>query len=169
MPGTRTAPTIDGAPASKLISVRWIDASGDSRSDSYRVLTAASALIIEALIAALQAGSNASCWSVTVTEEYFGAKDKSNGVADAGKSESVHDQLAFSLKHVSDPDKRVKRLIFPAPIGSMFVAGSDTLDPTSAEIIAGLAAILPAIGVASWDTVHGTYTEKTEVNEKVPI
>lgn len=166
MPGTRTAPTVNGTTTHKLVSVRYIDNSGDKKADNYIVPAAATDIQIEALIAALQAGTNASIYEVQVTQLYSGAADKNNGL-NAGRSPSIHDYMYFTAKS-TNPDNKAKRALVPAPLEVLFVPNSDTLDPTSAEIVAVLTAWTALLG-AGWDVAWGSYTESTETNEKVPI
>lgn len=163
---TRTAPTVDGTPTSKLVSFRWIDVSGDVRTDSMYVPTTATDAQIEAMAVALQAGSNASLHSVMVELQYGSVPDASNATA-GSKSESVHDQLFFVAKN-SDPFKIVQRAYFPAPISDLFIADSDNLNPAETKITDLLTAFLAVIG-AGYSIVWGRYTEKSEINEKTPI
>lgn len=166
MAGTRNAPDATGAATSKLVSFHWIDVSGDVRTDSYRVPVAATAAQIEAMADALQPGSHASLYGITVASEWMAIGDASN--AEGGdKSQSVKDQLFFLAKN-SNPLIMPQRAYFPAPIAGLFVADSDSLDPTAAETVALLTAFLALIG-AGYSIVHGRYTERTEINEKTPI
>lgn len=166
MPGTRTAPDATGAAVSKLVSFKWMDISGDVRTDSLRVPVAATQAQIEAMADALQAGSNATLYGIEVTEEWNSIGDSSNALG-GDKSQSVHDQLFFLAKNVN-PFIMPQRAYFPAPIADVFTADSDSLDPASAEIIALLTAFLALVG-AGYSIVHGRYTEKSEINEKTPI
>lgn len=166
MAGTRTAPTVNGAGTHKLVSVRYIDASGDKRADEFLIPAAATDAQIEALVVALQAGSNASIHEVRVTALYKGVADKNNAT-NVARSPSIKDYMYFTA-FSSNPDNKSKRALIPAPLELLFVSGSDTLDPTSAEIIAVLSAWTTLLG-AGWDVAWGSYTETVETNEKVPI
>jgi hypothetical protein len=163
MAGTRTAGTVDGTGSFKEVSVRWIDAVGDIRSDATIVDAAATDAQIEAVVAALQAGSNASIYAVRVTEVYEGAKSKSNAVA--GVRESVQDNIVY---HAKDTGRVDRRSFLPSPLAAVFVADTETPDEGDALVVTLMAA---------WDTVWaGTFagvslrfTERREINEKVQL
>lgn len=163
MAGTRTAGTVDGTGSFKEVSVRWIDAVGDIRSDATIVDAAATDVQIEAVVAALQAASNASIYAVRVTEVYEGAKSKANAVS--GVRESVQDNVVY---HAKDTGRVDRRSFLPAPLQAVFVADTETPDEGDALIVTLM---------STWDTVWaGTFagvslrfTERREINEKVQL
>jgi len=166
MAGTRTAPAATGAATAKLLSFRWMDASGDVRTDSMYVPIATTAENIEALAVALQAGSNATLHSIAVESQWGSVPDADNATT-GSKSESVFDQLFFVAKSV-DPSKIVQRAFVPAPLALLFTADSDSLDPASGEIADILSAFLAVVG-AGYAVTWGRYSERSEQNERLKI
>lgn len=160
----RTAPAVDGTPDYQTVALRWIDASGDKRSDSNQVPAGATSAQIEAYADAMADASNASLYAVQVTAHYNSTPDKSDAVSDA-KSESVFDNLVFLAKTVTNASQRG---FTPAPIDAMFVAGTDTIDPSSTELAAIFTAFLAMVG-AGYSIVSARYTERREINEAVNI
>lgn len=159
----RTAPTINGTPTYLTVSFRWIDASGDVRADSLQLPATTTDAQIEAIVAALAAISNASLYAVVVGQQYNSVADKSDAV-DAPK-DSVFDNFAILAKTALNESRRV---FLPAPEGATFVAGTDQVDPTNADIATLFAAILAPLGV-TYDIVSIRYTERREINEAVKI
>ncbi len=163
MPGTRTAPAITGTPTFKEISLRWIDAIGDRRSDASIVDAAATDIQIEAVAADMQAASNASLYSVRLTEVFEGALSKSNALA--AIRESVQNNIVY---HAKDTGRVDRRAFIPSPLASDFVANTETPDE-------GDTAMIDLMG--AWDDVWaGTFagvslrfTERREINEKVNL
>jgi len=159
----RTAPAINGTGTYKILSLRWIDASGDVRTDSIQIPQAATNVQIEAGVAALAAISNASLYSVGVQETYNSTADKNDAV-DAVK-DSVFDNLVVLAKKATNESQRG---FIPAPEGGLFVEGTDQIDPANADLATYLAAFLAVIG-AGYSIVSARYTERREINERVMI
>lgn len=159
----RTAPAINGTPTYKLVSLRWIDSSGDLRSDSIQLPTASTDAQIESIADTFSDISNASLYAVHVAAVYNSVADKDNAV-DAPK-DSVYDNLAILSKTALNA---TARFFIPAPEAGVFVAGTDQIDPTNADLAAALAAILAPLGV-SYDIVSIRYTERREINEAVKV
>ena len=159
----RTAPTVDGTPDFQTVSLRWIDASGDKRSDSIQVPTAATAAQIEAFAAAMAATSNASLYAVQVTAHYNSVPDKSDAVDEP--KDSVFDNLVFLAKTNTNLSQRG---FLPAPEGALFVPGTDTIDPANADLATVFTTFLALVG-AGYSIVSARYTERREINEAVNI
>lgn len=159
----RTAPTVNGTPQFRTVSNRWIDFSGDKRSDSLQTPAGATNAQIEAYAVALGAGSNASLYAVVVEDHYNSVPDKSNAVDEP--KDSVFDNLVFLAKTVANASQRG---FLPAPVGSMFVAGTDTIDPTNTDLADIFTAFLALVG-AGYSIVSARYTERREINEAVNI
>jgi len=159
----RTAPAVNGTPTYKTLSMRWIDASGDLRSDSVQLPTATTDAQIEAIADTFSDISNASLYAVHVASVYNSVADKDDAV-DAPK-DSVYDNLAVLSKTSTNV---TARFFIPAPESGLFVPGTDQIDPTDADLAAALAAILAPLGV-SYDIVSIRYTERREINEAVKI
>jgi hypothetical protein len=159
----RTAPAVNGTPTYKQVSLRWIDASGDPRADTLQLPAAATDVQIEAIADTLSDISNASLYSVHVSDVYNSTADKDDAV-DAVK-DSVYDNIAVLAKTATN---ETRRLFIPAPEGALFVAGTDTIDPANADLAAAFAAFLAPLGV-SYNIVSARYTERREINEAVKI
>lgn len=159
----RTAPVVDGTPDYQKVSLAWIDASGDLRSDSIQVPAAATAAQIEAFAEALADISNASLYRIEVSAVYNSVADKSDAV-DAPK-DSVYDNLVTLAKTNLNASQRA---FLPAPEGAIFVAGTDTIDPANVDLAAMFTAFLALIG-AGYTIVSARYTERREINEAVKI
>lgn len=163
MPGTRTAPTIDGTGTFIEISLRWIDAVGDVRSDASLIASAASDAQIESVAAGMAAASNASLYAVRVTKVYEGAKSKTNGSASSRISSD--DNIVY---HAKDTARVDRRSFLPAPTAAVFVANTETPDAGDAEIVAIMAA-WDAVWAGTFAGVSLRFTERREINEKVNL
>ena len=159
----RTAPAINGTPIYKTLSLSWIDASGDLRTDTIQLPVAATDAQMEAIANTVEDVSNASLYKITVGEVYNSIADKDDAV-DAVK-DSVYDNLVILAKTALNASSRV---FIPAPEGALFVPGTDQIDPSNADLAAVLAAMLAALGV-TYDVVSIRYTERREINESVKI
>lgn len=156
--GTRTAPTIDGTPSSKIVSYSFIDVVKDIRTESFVVPGTATSLQIEALIAAIAADSCASLFEVQVKEVYSGARLVSNATAD-GKY-SADDKMYITIR---DSALRVtRRLYVPAPVAELFDANSETVITTPLIFTNLTDAITPLLGSFQFSTV--AFVERKESN-----
>lgn len=164
MPGTRTAPAVDGTPDLLKLSVSYFDSDGDTYTDTVYVDGTATAVEIEAYIDALVPASNASIWKVEVGEVYEGAKLLSNAV-DA-VDDSVQDGIVV---HYKNPTTRADiRIRIPAPLETMLVAGTEKVDAADAlftGVLAGFAPIVPT----GFSPVTARYSQRREINETTPI
>lgn len=163
MPGTRGAPTVNGTPTYKNVALRWIDASGDKRSDSIQVPATATPAQIEAFAAAEQAGANSSLYAVEVSDVYNSTPDKSNAL-DAVK-DSVFDNMVYLAKTAANLSKRG---FLPSPVASVFAVGTDQPDPTSQVLADIFTAFLALVG-AGYTIQSVRYTERREINEAVNV
>lgn len=159
----RTAPAVNGTPVYKSVSLRWIDASGDMRTDSLNLPVATTDAQIEAIADTLSDISNACLYAVDVGFQYVANADKSDAV-DAVK-DSVFDNIVLLAKTAAGDSRR---LFIPAPEAGVFVAGTDQIDPTDADLSALMAAFLAPLGV-TYDIISARYTERREINERVKI
>lgn len=163
MPGTRTAPTVNGTPTYITVSLRWIDASGDKRSDSLQAPTAATSAQIEAWATAQQAGSNASLYAVVKEDHYNSVPDKSNALDEP--KDSVFDNMVYLAKTTANLSRRG---FLPAPIAAVFATGTDQPNPASTELAAIFTAFLALVG-AGYTVQSVRYTERREINEAVNV
>lgn len=160
----RSAPAVNGTPTFKLVSLRWIDATGDLRSDTLQLPTATTNAQIEAIADTISDISNAALYRIEVSETYNAVPDKNDAV-DALK-ESVYDNLAILAK---TPANDTRRAFIPAPEAGLFVAGTDQIDPTNADLAAFFTALLAPLTAAGYEIVSARYTERREINEAVRI
>lgn len=174
MAGVRTAPDVTGAATYRQLHVRWIDNSGDITSEAYLIPAAATNTQIEAMLDALQAGSNASLFETSISTHFGGDAfaDVNNADYAEEKSTSVFDRMFATWKN-TNPEIAAKRVSIPAPIGALFLGdgvevASDTPDPASAELVALFGATLAVFG-AGWDVAWVRYVERREINEKTRV
>jgi len=163
MPGTRTAPAITGAATFIEISLRWIDAVGDLRSDASIIDASATDVEIEAVAADMQAGSNASLYSVRSTRVFEGAKTKSNALA--AVRESAQDNIVYHAKNTGRVDRRA---FLPAPLASVFVSDTETPNEGNAALVAIMTA-WDDVWAGTFAGVSLRFTERRDINEKVNL
>jgi hypothetical protein len=158
---TRTAPTVDGTLTSKAVTISLIDSSGDERSVRLVVPAAATDAQIEALVAALQAGSNASVYRVSVQSLYEGAKLASNAT-NAVKS-SVYDNIVLLAKESAIVSQNN---YIPAPLGAIIASG-DVVDTSNSLYTAWRDATITLLA-GSYVAQSVRFTERREKNDSVP-
>lgn len=158
---TRTAPTVDGTLTSKAVSISMIDASGDERSVRLVVPSSATNTQIEALVAALQAASNASVYRVKVESLYVGAKLASNATNAAYTS--VYDNIVLLLKESA---LVTQQAYVPAPKVAIIPSG-DVVDISNALYTAWRDAALAAVS-GSYAAQSVRFTERREKNDSIP-
>lgn len=163
MPGTRTAPAITGAATFREISLRWIDAVGDLRSDASIVDTAATNAQVESVAADMQLGSNSSLYALRLTDVFEGAKSKINALS--AVRESVQDNIVY---HAKDTGRVDRRSFLPAPIQAVFVTDTETPDEADAVLVAIMLA-WDAVWSGSFSGVSLRFTERRDINEKVNL
>lgn len=161
MPGTRTAPDVDGSPDFLQLSFSWIDYVGDRYTCSFLASgTAATPAEIEALGDVLQAASNASLWRIQVIQDYQGQMLKSNAL-----EEVWNDAEDVAVIHYKNPTTRADLYVnFPAPLDDMFVEGTeqvDTADVLFTNILAAVAAVVPT----GFNPATVRFSKHREVNQ----
>lgn len=142
---------------------RFIDATGDLRSTSFRTDTAVTIANLEALKVAIAAATNASLYEVQ--QHIIHAVDADAGDAIAAPKESVSQNVVYLAKN---PVGDSRNLFIPAPVAGHFLATTDELDPTSTEIVNVLAAwvnVLPA----GYSVYSGRFSGRREKNKAVKI
>lgn len=162
MPGTRTAPAVDGTPLYKVVSLTWYDYTGEQRTDSYQFDADSTNLEIEAFAAAMQALSNATLWRIQVSDAYNSVGDSSNALEQVWEEASAN--LVFLAK---DSLNNSQNIFVPAPINAVMVEGTEEIDPTNAALAALLAAWLPM--KANYSVVSGRFTSRRDIGTKVII
>lgn len=164
MPGTRTAPTVDGLGATFIgVSLRWIDYTSDLRTDTYKFAPTTTAAQIESFCAAMQAVSNASLYEIKVSDTYVSIGDGSNALEDVW--ENVSDNLVIQAK---EPGGISLRVFCPSPIEGMFIDGTNEIDPTNGALAALLTAWTACIDV-SYEVVGARFTSRRQINQQVKI
>lgn len=160
----RLVPVIDlGTPARWEVSLRYIDATGDLRSDSFIFTTAPTDTNIDALVGALGIQSNASLYEVKLARVFASVGDSSDAIA--APKESASQNLVFLAKN---PAGDTRNLFLPAPIASSFIATTDEIDPTSVGVINILAAWVNLLPVG-YAIVSGRFTGRREKNRAIKI
>lgn len=161
MPGTRTAPAIDGTPNWKVVSVTFYDYTGEQRTDSYYFDADSTDLEIETFVDALQATSNGTIWKVGVTDFYNSVGDSSNAL------EAVWEDADTNVVLLAKSPTVVKGTDFyiPAPINAMFVEGTNEIDPANASLAALLASILPMM--SGYSFVSARLTSRKDVGTRI--
>lgn len=157
---TRTAPTVDGSPNYKTLSVTMYDYTGEQRTDTYQIDAASTNVQIEAIVAALQAITNATIWRVRVGEVYNSVGDPSN--ADEEVWEEVSSNVVLLAK---DAANNAQDWYVPAPDNSIFVEGTESIDPSSVPLGALLTAILAV--KSGFSFVSGRFTSRRDIGSKI--
>lgn len=124
----RTAPTVGGTPTYVVVSFLWIDANGNLGSTPYTTtLARATDAVVEAMAVAVGAASNANVYDVTI-ELHYSAAAPSAAAATEAPRESVNDVI---LTLIRDPaSRKTQEVQIPAPLDSLFTAGTNDVDPT---------------------------------------
>lgn len=160
MAGTRTAPTVDGSPTFKQVSVTFYDYTGEQRTETTQIDASATDAQIEAYVAATQAGSNGSIWRVRVGEVYNSVGDPSN--ADEDVWEDIDTNVVILTK---DAVNNSQDWFLPAPINAMFLDGSENIDPSNGVLGAWLTA-LSALR-AGYSIVSGRFSQRRQIGTKI--
>lgn len=158
MAGTRTAPLVTAAATYQMLSISFVDASGDVWSESLRVPTAVTAAEMEALVADIQERSNASIFKIETTAVREGTAAKSNATTDP-RSQSVFDHVFLTFKNLATG--MAQRIYIPAPLEATLVDESDTPNNTDLADVATTGLIVLGSGYA-WRSSR--YTETREIN-----
>lgn len=170
MPGTRTAPTVDGSPVRIDLSVRFVDHTGDKKSVSfYDVGATVIDSEIETLVADLQAGTNASIYEVNVTQSYSSAWQASNAL------EEVYENVASHITVLNkDGTGRTQNTVIPAVLDDLLVDGTNNPDPANAAlgdiITSALAVINGGVGGSgTYTAIQARFNSVKQINPSVPV
>lgn len=155
MAGTRTAPTIDGTPNYRLLSLRLVDKSNDKRAETFEIALASDPADIEDFVAGYALRTNSSVYGVYDVSGYVSPAQASNAGVGT-KSSSVADGINFLYTGATGDSEDV-RLI--APIGSLFVGDTDGIDPVAA---AAFNALVTPLLVGTKVPITAQYTERKE-------
>lgn len=165
MPGTASAPTVDGTPLYDKVSIHYVDASGDTRSDSIQIDPGTTDAQIQTMVGLIQGNSNASIYKVERTAVYGSIPNPSNALAEVYPS--VYDNIVLLFK---TPTNQSQNVFIPAPDGDIMPADSDVPDvaaliPTNVAIIN----VLEGLGTVEWGAVSARFTERREKNQRVML
>lgn len=165
MPGTRTAPAVDGTPPYVYVGYKFIDATEDVRTIGIQLPSGATAAQIESIGTQLQALSNASLFSIEVKQIYASVPDVGNALA--AVHISVYDNVVMLLK---DQENHSQDLFIVAPTTALQPDDSDTPDGTAltALILAATAALEEGT-TDDWQAVSARFTERREKNQRTYI
>lgn len=141
MPGSRSAPTVDGTPTTSSLSMSWFDADDGETTVTQLVDPTSTNVEFEAAAAAAQAMSNASLFQIDVVQSYKGIGLASNALSD--DYVSVKDAIRLSNKQLASG--AYIRAYVPAPLGPLILPGPivDTTDATYITWRDAIVAILP--------------------------
>jgi len=169
MPGTKTAPEVLVANISEnLIGISVVDASGDGWSEGLKVTGGAitSAALIEAIVSAYQAASNASVFEVRQTLVWKGSRNPGNAVAAFRAEAQSGINLTFEDTDVLNAVAH-QRLV--APVAATMSGNTDTpvypLVTPMNELIAAYIALLGA--GYSLETMQYTGRKERKNNTKI--
>jgi len=161
MPGTRTAPTVDGTPNKRVISIRGIDSDGTKRAIDYSVAIGATPAEVEAVVATLQLASNMSIYEVN--DGYVYTSNALSTSAAAAVQQSVRQNIVILFK--DDVTFETQEAYIPAPISSLFTTGTKNVIVTNATYTN----YRDAVGVvlaADYGAISVRYTERRQINQK---
>lgn len=162
MPGTRTAPTINGTPTFVSLSVSVIDYSGDLRTDTYQVDADASNAEIEAFIVALQVLSNSSIYRVTVGQTYNSTAAKANALEEVWENAKDNVVLLFKTNSNASID-----FYIPAPVNDLFTEGTENVISDDADLATLLGTITPF--KANYTARSARLTHRKQIGSKVAL
>jgi len=151
----RTAPTFDDTPNYRVLSLRMTDQSGDKKSEGFEISPTASAANIEAFVAGYAARSHVNIYSVWDNQVYNSPATASDATTGA-KSDSIADGINFLFVSNTNESEDV-RLV--APIDTLMVGVTDSVDPTEA---AAFAALVEPLLTGTKVALTAQYTERKE-------
>jgi len=160
---TRTAPAVTGSANIMYVSFHFIDASGDKRSCSLMTDLAITDVQIEAVAVAVQAATNASLWKVEQTFAWAGLARVGNATNTARPS--VYSNVVLLYKNATQQSQNA---FIPAPLETLFIAGSDNVDKTDALFTAFASATQTALG-DTYESISTRYSEHREINQSTPL
>ncbi len=157
----RTAPTVDGTPTYKVLSISYIDGAGDRRTDSYR-FTTGDDIAIEAHVAAISAKTNASIFKVAVKEVYEGAMSPTNATDAVFVSKDAN--VVVMMKEPATG--RAYDIFVPAPLQSMLEDDSETPIATEVATIISTGQALQTLAYAGQQV---RFSERKDKNKAVVL
>jgi hypothetical protein len=157
----RTAPTYTGTPTYVVVSYRWIDANSQLGSTPITTtLARATTANIEGMADALSDLSNANLYDIVLEGHTAVAPTPLDAVEEP--RESVKDVI--NLLQRDNATRQTQDIELPAPLDSLFVEGTNQVDPEQGGFVALLLAtslILPA----SYDAISTRFSEHKGTNK----
>lgn len=160
MPGTRTAPTVDGTPNKVILSIQCIDASGDKYSDSLELLAVPLDADIEAYVAGYQSVTQTSVYQVTVSLNYVGDIDPDNALT--SQRNSVKDGINLLWRDDTALKTQTTRVV--APITDVMQGNQDIPLLSYANMITYIAETGDIL--TDYALQSAQYTERRERNNE---
>lgn len=158
----RTAPTVDGTGNYRRLVLKYVDADGEKRSDSYQISEGATDAQIEALVAAVGAATNANVYRVEVITVYNAQPLKSSAV-DAVRM-SVHDNIVSLWK---DTANNSRDFFVPSPVQGNFVPG--TVNPEPTGVLGDVLDAVNNVFESAFSPISVRFTERREKNAAIPL
>jgi hypothetical protein len=162
MPGTRTAPTVDGSPVYLTVGLTFYDWTGDQRTDSYQIDADSTDVEIEAFCAAVVPLSNGTLWRISVGQVYNGVGDKNDAIEEVW--ENVKDNVVFLMKKT---DNTAEDFFIPSPVNAMMLENSEQIDPAYGPTATFLAAVLPMRATFSW--ISARMSHRKQIGKKINL
>lgn len=158
-------PDATGDPQRDLLSLRYLDHTGDLRSDALTGLlnSAVTGAAINTLATAMGACTQADFYGVQKSEEFAVVADKTD--ADAGDRSEVVNNIVVLAKNAAGDSRR---LFIPAPTAVCLIEDSDDIDPASTELGALFTAWLAILPVG-FSVTQARYTSRKQHNAAVKI
>jgi hypothetical protein len=157
---TRTAPTVNGTPTFKRVSVTLYDYTGEQRTDTYQLDAAATDVQIEAFIAALQVASNGTIWRVIVGDVYNSVGDPSNADEEVWEEATSNVVLLAKTSANASQDWYI-----PAPDNGLFLEGTENIDPSNTDLGDVMTAILAMR--SGYSFVSARFTSRRDIGTKI--
>ena len=149
----RTSPDIDGAPSTRRLTLRFVDADGKAKAFALYADGTTTNVQMQTYQNLLGAQTNANLWAAEVSDIYEGNPDKSLAVN--AVHVSIVDSIVYQMK-ASPTDSQ--RVYVPAPSETLFVSGTNNPDLSNAD--------LSAIFLAGLAVVNGTGTDYSGVGAR---
>jgi len=161
MPGTRTAPAINGTPTYKQLSLRMIDSDGTKRALDYQFPDTVTNLEMNSVMTSLQACMNASIYEAWVSDVYFSNAVSTNALN--AVQQSVRQNIVILFR--DDVLLKSQEVYIPSPISSLFVTGTKNVDVTNVTYEAYRDFVDTALAT-DYAPVSVRYTERRQINQK---
>lgn len=162
MPGTRTAPTVDGTFTFVKVSISLMDWTGDIRTDTYQFDAGSTNAQIETFVAATQAISNSTIYAVEVRQTYNSQPEQTNALEEVW--ENAQDNLTILAKNALNVGFNT---FVPAPINAIFIENTEEIDPTNTALLAYLTSITPM--KAGYNLISARLSHRKQIGKAVKL